>query len=68
VCSGCGVCVAVCPYDAIHLMKLDSGLVASVDSFKCKRCGLCSSACPAGAVTINDSLAETIASGYIFLS
>jgi NADPH-dependent glutamate synthase beta subunit-like oxidoreductase/CheY-like chemotaxis protein/NAD-dependent dihydropyrimidine dehydrogenase PreA subunit len=68
LCSGCGVCVAVCPYDALQLMKFDSGLVAAVDSLKCKRCGLCSSACPAGAVTIKDNLAETIANAYIYLS
>ena len=41
LCSGCGVCVAVCPYDAPQLMKSDSGLVVAIDSLKCKRCGLC---------------------------
>ena len=68
VCSGCGVCVAVCPYDALKLVKSDGGRATVMDIIKCKRCGLCVSACPSGAVTINDSLAETIASGYIFLS
>jgi len=67
LCSGCGVCVAVCPYDAPRLMKSDSGRVAVIDNFKCKRCGLCSSACPAGAVTIKDNLVETIASAYAIL-
>jgi len=68
LCSGCGVCVAVCPFDALKLEKTDGGRMAVIDIIRCKRCGLCVSACPSGAVTINDSLAETIASGYIFLS
>jgi NADPH-dependent glutamate synthase beta subunit-like oxidoreductase/CheY-like chemotaxis protein/NAD-dependent dihydropyrimidine dehydrogenase PreA subunit len=62
LCSGCGVCVTVCPYDALSLVKADGGRVAVMDTIKCKRGGLCVSSCPSGAVTINDSLAETIAS------
>jgi len=68
LCSGCGVCVTVCPYDALRLKKSDGGRVAVMDTVKCKRCGLCISTCPSGAVTIDDSLAENIASGYLFLS
>jgi NADPH-dependent glutamate synthase beta subunit-like oxidoreductase/CheY-like chemotaxis protein/NAD-dependent dihydropyrimidine dehydrogenase PreA subunit len=68
LCSGCGVCVTVCPYDALSLVKTDGGRAALMDIIRCKRCGLCVSACPSGAVTINDSLAETIARGYLFLS
>jgi len=67
-CSGCGVCVAVCPYDARQLGESAGGQVATVDSLKCKRGGLCASACPSGAVIIEDNLAETIANAYIFLS
>jgi len=68
VCSGCGVCVAVCPYDAIKLEKTDGGRVAVIDIIKCKRCGLCVSVCPSGAVTIEDNLADIIASAHTFLS
>ena len=68
LCSGCGVCVAVCPYDALQLVESDGRQVATVDSLKCKRGGLCASACPSGAVIIEDNLAETIANAYIFLS
>ena len=67
LCSGCGVCVAVCPYDAARLEKSDEGLVAIIDDLKCKRCGLCTSACPAGAITIKDRLAETVADTYALL-
>jgi NADPH-dependent glutamate synthase beta subunit-like oxidoreductase len=61
LCSGCGICVAVCPYDASKLEKTEKGLVSVIDDLKCKRCGVCISACPAGARTIKDKLAETVA-------
>ncbi len=67
LCSGCGVCVAVCPYDATQLEKSEEKLVAVIDDLKCKRCGLCVTACPAGAITIKDSLVETIADAYASL-
>jgi len=64
LCSGCGVCAAICPYEAAKMVKCDSDLMAAIDEIKCKRCGLCVSACPAGAITIKDLLAETINSTY----
>jgi len=67
LCSGCGVCVAVCPFDAARLEKSDEGLVAVIDDLKCKRCGLCMTACPAGAIIIKDRFAETVANAYASL-
>ena len=67
LCSGCGVCVTVCPYDAARLEKSDEGLVAVIDDVKCKRCGLCTTACPAGAIIIKDRFAETVADAYASL-
>ena len=67
LCSGCGVCVAVCAYDASKVVKSDNKRVAVIDTLRCKRCGLCVSACPSGAVTIKDGLAETIADAYATL-
>jgi len=61
LCSGCGVCLAVCGYDATKLEKRNGGLVAVIDDLKCKRCGVCISACPAEARNIKDGLLETIA-------
>jgi len=60
VCSGCGVCIAVCPYDATRLEKSEEGPVAVIDDLKCKRCGVCVSACPTEAITIKDEFGETI--------
>jgi len=67
LCSGCGICVAVCPYDATRLEKSDTGLVAVIDELKCKRSGLCTSGCPSGAITIKDGFAETVANAYALL-
>ncbi|MEA1958604.1 MAG: FAD-dependent oxidoreductase [Chloroflexota bacterium] len=61
ICSGCGVCVAVCPYDARKLEKRDGGTVAIIDDQRCKRCGVCVSACPSGANKIVDELEASIA-------
>ena len=67
LCSGCGVCVGVCPYDASKLETTEKGLISVIDDLKCKRCGVCISACPSGARTIKDELAETIANAYVAL-
>lgn len=57
-CSGCTVCRAVCPYEAIF--KDESTGEIKIDVEKCQVCGLCSSACPAQAIDLvyydNDSL------------
>ena len=43
-CLGCGDCVAVCKFDAIH-MNPETGL-PEVDEDKCTACGACVKACP----------------------
>jgi NADPH-dependent glutamate synthase beta subunit-like oxidoreductase/NAD-dependent dihydropyrimidine dehydrogenase PreA subunit len=60
LCSGCGICSALCNYDAIKMVKSDRGLVSVIDDLKCKRCGVCSAACPAEAITISHYSAEDI--------
>jgi NADPH-dependent glutamate synthase beta subunit-like oxidoreductase/NAD-dependent dihydropyrimidine dehydrogenase PreA subunit len=60
LCSGCSVCVAVCPNDALQLVKSDSGRVAEIDVLKCKRCGICSAACPTDAISIQNLTTEYI--------
>jgi heterodisulfide reductase subunit A len=46
VCGGCGICVAMCPYDAL---SLNGAGVAEVNEILCEGCGTCVSACPTGA-------------------
>jgi len=50
-CSACGVCISVCTYNAIELVKEDDGKShAKVDEALCKGCGACVGACPSGAM------------------
>lgn len=50
-CSGCGQCVANCPYNAITLVARPAGnradrKIAVVDPDLCAACGICAGACP----------------------
>jgi len=47
-CLGFGDCVAVCKYDAIHI--IDG--IAYVDKQKCTGCGMCAKACPKAIINI----------------
>jgi NADPH-dependent glutamate synthase beta subunit-like oxidoreductase/NAD-dependent dihydropyrimidine dehydrogenase PreA subunit len=58
LCSGCGVCVAVCPYEALQMVSINDGRKASIDTIKCKRCGLCVSTCPSAAISIENFTSE----------
>ncbi|MBN1899979.1 CoB--CoM heterodisulfide reductase iron-sulfur subunit A family protein, partial [Candidatus Sumerlaeota bacterium] len=47
LCQGCGVCIEMCPYQAI-VMDEEKG-VAVVNATLCKGCGICASSCRCGA-------------------
>jgi heterodisulfide reductase subunit A len=47
-CNGCGICEAVCIYNAIEIDK--EKRVAKVNEALCKGCGTCTGACPSGAI------------------
>jgi heterodisulfide reductase subunit A len=51
-CTGCGNCVAVCPFDACRLQKMGRKSISRVNKFKCKACGNCVSVCPNGTVQL----------------
>jgi NADPH-dependent glutamate synthase beta subunit-like oxidoreductase/ferredoxin len=63
LCSGCGVCIGLCPYDAITRVPTgvsnNKGTVV-IDELKCKRCGACSAACPSCAIFIENSTSPKI--------
>ncbi len=48
VCSGCKMCISVCPYGAIEYNEEDE--IAEVTDVLCKGCGSCASVCPSGAI------------------
>jgi heterodisulfide reductase subunit A len=47
-CSGCKVCIDLCPYKAISFDEVKK--VSRVNEALCKGCGTCVAACPAGAI------------------
>jgi heterodisulfide reductase subunit A len=51
-CTGCGNCVAVCPFDACRLQKMGRKWVSRVNKLRCKACGNCVSVCPNGTVQL----------------
>jgi heterodisulfide reductase subunit A len=50
ICSGCAICIAMCPYGAISRKEKGEKKVAQVDQALCKACGTCVGACPSGAM------------------
>jgi heterodisulfide reductase subunit A len=48
-CSGCKICISVCPYDA-RVFDEEKKIV-KVNEVLCEGCGACISACPSGAST-----------------
>ena len=47
LCSGCGICVGICPKQCIQWEKNDNGMYQPcVNSNACIRCGLCKEVCP----------------------
>ncbi len=57
-CSGCGLCVFACNYNAAHLIDTDGRISSATDMFKCKSCGMCVVACPSDARRLVDDDTE----------
>ncbi|UCG80640.1 MAG: CoB--CoM heterodisulfide reductase iron-sulfur subunit A family protein [Desulfobacterales bacterium] len=48
LCSGCKVCIALCPYKAITYDE--TGKHVTINEVLCRGCGVCPAACPSGAI------------------
>lgn len=56
LCTGCGSCVEICPFQAINLKEQDGLLsISVVDPLLCKGCGLCAPTCPVKAISLQGS-------------
>lgn len=51
ICSGCGVCLDVCPYSAIKDVEVEGHRRSEVIDALCTGCGTCGAACPSNAIT-----------------
>jgi heterodisulfide reductase subunit A len=58
MCSGCKICISLCPYGAI--LYDDGNCVCVIDEVFCKGCGTCASACPTGAIKAQHYTTEQI--------
>jgi heterodisulfide reductase subunit A len=58
LCSGCRICVSVCPYEAITYDEKDD--VSRVNEALCKGCGTCGAACPSGAMSTSHFTSEQL--------
>lgn len=63
LCTQCGICVGICPTDAIYLHNHDrKGLIPLVNEELCTDCGICMKACPGWEVNfeaLNEQLFAT---------
>jgi heterodisulfide reductase subunit A len=58
ICSGCGICVEICPYEA---REMDSHLgISIVHSALCQGCGACIASCPNFACELRNSASNQI--------
>jgi NAD-dependent dihydropyrimidine dehydrogenase PreA subunit len=52
-CTGCGMCVTVCPH---AVFSVEGNIARIVDRDACMECGACEKNCPFGAVAVNSGV------------
>jgi heterodisulfide reductase subunit A len=59
-CIGCKICVSLCPYQAIRMVKVDGKPKAETIVASCKACGICAAHCPTFAISMGGFTNEQI--------
>jgi ferredoxin len=52
-CTGCGMCVDVCPH---AVLAIENGTAEIVDRDACMECGACEMNCPPGAISVRSGV------------
>ena len=52
-CTGCALCMNICPFNAIEMMPDEEGFLRPFINDKCTHCGLCAKKCPALSKQLN---------------
>ncbi|RUM34496.1 MAG: disulfide reductase [Archaeoglobus sp.] len=59
-CTGCGICVELCPYGAIEMVEYNGKRKSKINETLCKGCGVCAAACPSKAITLHGFTYEQV--------
>lgn len=55
-CTGCGLCVTVCPSQCIKVHRAEGKVVSyELEILRCIYCGFCMEVCPYGAIVLTES-------------
>ena len=69
-CVACGLCVQVCPYEAISLVDREiahqTHTFASVDTASCMACGLCAASCRSASIELPDEFSNEALMGDLW--
>jgi len=56
-CTGCGICVTCCRFDAVRMNGIAaSNAAVSIDPIACEGCGVCARFCPEQAIELHERL------------
>lgn len=63
-CTGCGMCVSVCPNNAIKIVEFNGKKCPQIHLGKCCFCGLCAEYCPANALKMTSQAMISISDKF----